>query len=86
MATIALPLDVAEGHVVLAALTLYEALLAHCREVGGDAAAVAVEMGPIAERVSRRLALVMYPDPPEDVARREAVDLSLGDHYIGMPS
>jgi hypothetical protein len=75
MATIALPLDVAEGHVVLAALKLYEALLAHCREVGGDAAAVAVEMGPIAERVSRRLADEMY-----------APDLALGDFYAGMPT
>jgi hypothetical protein len=73
MTTFRLPLDVPEAHAVLAALALYEALLAHCREVGGDAAIVAEEMGPIAERVSRRLSDGMY-DPT----------LALGDHHIGV--
>jgi hypothetical protein len=68
---IILPLDGPEAHVVSAALTLYEALLANATEAGGDAADVAALMGPIAERVGRRLALLMYPP-----------DLALGDHYL----
>jgi hypothetical protein len=71
MATIALPLDGPESHVVMAAMALYEALLSNCREAGGDAADTAAVMGPIAERVSRRLAEAMY-----------APDLALGDHYL----
>jgi hypothetical protein len=68
-----LRLDPPETHVVLAALSLYEALLAHGREVGGDAAEVAVAMAPLAEAVSRRLADLIY-----------AEDLSLGDHHVGV--
>jgi hypothetical protein len=79
MAAIRLRLDAPEQAVVCAALALYEQLLARCREVGGDAAETAAVMAPIAARVSHRLAIAMYAEPPEEVARRE---LALGDHYI----
>jgi hypothetical protein len=82
MATIALPLDDPEGHVVLAALRLYEALMSNCREVGGDAADVADVMAPIADRVTKRLQLVMYPEPPEPVWLHETTDDFGGDWYI----
>jgi hypothetical protein len=71
MAAIRLPLDAPEQAVVCAALALYEALLARCREVGGDAAETANVMAPITERVSRRLHDAM-----------DAPDLALGDHYL----
>jgi hypothetical protein len=79
MADIILPLHGPEAHVVVAAMTLYEALLSNCHEAGGDAEDVAAVMAPIAARVSQRLAIAMYAEPPEEVARRE---LALGDHYI----
>jgi hypothetical protein len=73
MSTFRLPLDVPEAHAVLAALALYEALLAHGLAAGGEAAEAAVIMGPVADRVSRRLADLVYTD-----------DLRLGDHHIGV--
>lgn len=96
MTDIALQLDPAEQHVVVAALTLYEALLAHGLELGGDAQQTAEAMGPIASRVSRRLAQVMYGIPAEPVwlVSSETVeklkscysdpDLALGDHHVGV--
>jgi hypothetical protein len=68
-----LRLDPPETHVVLAAMALYEALMASYRQAGGDAAETAAVTGPIAERVSRRLVDLIYSD-----------DLALGDHHIGV--
>ena len=82
MTDIALQLDPSEQHVVVAALTLYEALLAHGLELGGDAQQVSEGLAPIAARVSRRLFDLMYAEPLEP--SWTLPDLALGDHHIGI--